>query len=76
MSFGETNCSFTIRNCMRGGCYMIWDHSLSLRNDLDLSALQRFEDLTVRVFLLAMTIQHTHTHEISVQHLGEAVPQC
>jgi hypothetical protein len=47
LRFGEQNCQFSIRNCIQDRCYMIWDYSSFMPNDLDMGALQRLEDLNV-----------------------------
>ncbi len=52
MRFGETRCSLWLKNCRNQACYMIWDYSYFLKNDLDLSAIERFDDLKVHSFCL------------------------
>lgn len=47
MRFGEVGCTFWIHNCLLGRCYMIWDYSSLMPNDLDLGAVRRLEDFHV-----------------------------
>ena len=55
MRFGETDCVFNIKGCIHGRCYMIWDYSSLMPNDMDLSAVDRFEDLKVFIsFVLSL----------------------
>jgi hypothetical protein len=51
MRFGETRCSLWLKNCRNRACYMIWDYSYLLQNDLDLNAIERYDDLKVCIRL-------------------------
>eukprot|EP00277_Geminigera_cryophila_P023379 CAMPEP_0179473966 /NCGR_PEP_ID=MMETSP0799-20121207/53537_1 /TAXON_ID=46947 /ORGANISM="Geminigera cryophila, Strain CCMP2564" /LENGTH=215 /DNA_ID=CAMNT_0021282787 /DNA_START=38 /DNA_END=685 /DNA_ORIENTATION=+ len=46
IQFGESNCKFTLRNCVPNYCYVIRDFSGLLPRDVDIDALENYRDLT------------------------------